>query len=154
VPHDKRVGEECNLPQRQHVYQLTGVLNACADLACDCHQFLKVERHYLYYAKEVISEDNIKGDSAVEVISDDNFNQSKVIPVENINGDNLSTTNTSIKAVVVKPLPPEPQERPVIFKTYEENIGQLTPIVVDMLKTILLSIPRNGSLTPSRGSYQ
>lgn len=143
VPHDKRVAEECNLPQRQHVYQLTGVLKSCADLDCDCHTILKVERHYLHYAKEVISEDNFKEDSANEVIAGDNFNRGKVIPVENINGDNLSTTNTSNKdkeiapavadapalALVERPTVPEPKVKRTV-KPKESTIpaAQMNPM--------------------------
>lgn len=36
VPYQKRTDEEKKLPQRQHIYQLTGYIQACHDLLCDC----------------------------------------------------------------------------------------------------------------------
>jgi len=36
VPYKKRCDEEQNLPQRQHVYELTGYIQACHNPTCDC----------------------------------------------------------------------------------------------------------------------
>lgn len=104
VPFAKRVGEEKDLPRRQHVYQLTGVLRKCEDAACNCQKWARKSINYLYHgtdaaaSADVIPVENI---GASDVIPVENFNRAKVtpieniqapdvIPIENIDGENVS----------------------------------------------------------------
>lgn len=48
VPYDKRVDDELKLSPRQHVYQLSGVIQPCADMECDCHKIEGGALRYLY----------------------------------------------------------------------------------------------------------
>lgn len=77
VPHGKRVGDEKELPPRQHVYQLTGVF--FVEINGERKRF-----SYLYF-----------NDITPEIINGDNF---KIMPVEIINGDKGSVPNISISA--------------------------------------------------------
>jgi hypothetical protein len=100
VPYNKRVEEEQALPKRQHVYQLTGELTACADASCECHKVLKSAQSYLHYAKieQPKSEiQTIQNFNQSEILPVENFNLAKILPIEIINGLNGSITNTSIK---------------------------------------------------------
>ena len=89
VDYVHRIGQEKELPARQHVYQLTGQFTTCNDLECCIQAGITV--HYLYFQNPNVSDgENIN-------VSDG----------EIFNGENLSNTNTRKTIKNKKDISPE-----------------------------------------------
>jgi len=67
VPTKQRHPDETHLPPRQHIYQLTGIIQACNDPECDCKADGKTYAYYNVQDLKSFNGETIKS-STVEII--------------------------------------------------------------------------------------
>jgi len=129
VPYNKRVDEEKDLPKRQHVYQLTGQLKCCEDIACECQKVLKQAQPYLHYAKQ----EPVKS----EIPTIENFRRAEIPTIQILNGRKGSITNESIKDHTAKSG----------SKSYDDIPHKDRTLVIEAWAKNLLAAPTNAYKT-------
>lgn len=103
VPFDKRVGKELNLQPRQHIYQLTGLLQSCNDVKCDCGATGE-SFHYFYLGKS----------SPIDTIESDTIETFNSVPID--------TRSISNEVYPVEVATSKPQSAPLDKKQQAEQL--------------------------------
>lgn len=126
VPAKKRVDDEINVPPRQHVYQLTGLLKQCSDTKCACRKWGETTLHYLHQTPVIdVSIDTIKrvpidtiekAEALPNRAPVDTFNR---VPIENINGYTVSIPSISKEQSREVGVDPAFQERGLYYSAFE-----------------------------------
>ncbi len=102
VAYKHRLDDEQQLPKRQHVYQLTGILKACKEGCDDCRSWNGEDIHYLYIQTPEILDSII---SPPEIIQAGGLSitNSEVIPEKDSAPDGASPQELPIEKKKEKP---------------------------------------------------